>query len=263
MLPTYKICRQHIEVYQRKITAVDEGTVTYPLFWNYKTRLEGSGQSILDEKHITTTASRLSQLLGLLGITNPGILETSRLKTVLRNIQPYYSDICQLTLGSGKLDSFQEQIESVYERMDKKSSRSDEAGRGFSIVAKSAILMAVWGQTPRFDSLNRKRFEKWIHWPYPEKVPFLTIRDTWYRPDEFREMVVALDKWVAAWPSTNNGKSFASCFSDLCPGIPPGRLIDIIYHWKLPDTKMDYRLQTGGSYYDKSYNDLINKYTLK
>jgi hypothetical protein len=263
MLPNYKICRQHVEVYQRKTAALSKDTVSFATFWNYKMQLEQSGQSILAEKHLSTTAARLSRLLSFLEIKNPGILENVRLKQVLRNMQPDYGDIRQLTLGSGKLDTYRDQIESIYERMDKKGSRSDDVGRGFSIVAKSAILMAIWGQTPRFDSTNRKRFEKWIHWPYPEKLPFLTIRDTWYRPDEFREMVVALDKWVAAWPLTNNGKSFENSFSDLCPGIPPGRLIDIIYHWKLPNTKMDYRLQTGGSYYDKSYNELINKYTLK
>jgi hypothetical protein len=262
MLPNYAICRRHILAYKRKAVTPAADTITFPLFWNYKTVLEKAGQSILDETHLDNTVSRLCGLLSYLAVKNPGLTEAGRIKQVLKNVRPYYSDLRQATLGSGKMHLYRDQIESVYERMAKKARQGDETGHDFSIVAKSMLLMAIWGQAPRLDILNRKRFEKWIHWPAPEKLPFLTIRDIWYRPDEFREIVVALDKWVAAWPANNNGKSFESCFFDLCPGIPPGRQIDIVYHWKLPDTGVDYRLQTGGSYFDPAYNKTIDKYTV-
>jgi hypothetical protein len=262
MLPNYEICRRHILAYKRKAKTLGADIITFPLFWNYKSGLENAGQSILDEKNIDNTVSRLGSLLSYLEVKNPGLTEAGRIKQVLRNVRPYYADIRLAALGSGKIHLYRDQIESVYERMAKKANQGDGAGHDFSIVAKSAILMAIWGQVPRLDILNRKRFEKWIHWPAPEKLPFLTIRDSWYRPDEFREMVEALDKWVTAWPANNNSKSFENCFFDLCPGIPPGRQIDIVYHWKLPDTGVDYRLQTGGSYFDPAYNETINKYTV-
>ncbi len=258
MLPNYEICRRHILAFKRRAKTHGADTITFPLFWNYKTGLEQAGQSMLDEKNIDVTVSRLCSLLSYLEVKNRIWTEAGWIKQVLRNIRPYYSDISQVALGSGKTHLFRDPIESVYERMAKKNP-GDDTGRDFSIVTKSAILMAIWGQVPRFDSLNRQRFEKWIHWPSPEKLPFLTIRDIWYRPDEFREMVVALDKWLVAWPAINNGRSFESCFIDLCPGIPPGRQIDIIYHWKLHKTGMDYRLQTGGSYFDHTYIDTLNK----
>jgi hypothetical protein len=262
MLPKYEICRRHILAYKRRAKIPGANTITFPLFWDYKTGLEKTGQSILDEKNIDNTVSRLCSLLSHLAVDNPGLKEASRIKQVMKNVRPYYPDIRQAALGSGKIHLYRDQIESIYERMAKKAHNGDASGHDFSIVAKSTILMAIWGQTPRLDTINRKRFEKWIHWPAPEKLPFLTIRDIWYRPDEFREMVVALDKWVIAWPATNNGKSFQSCFFDLCPGIPPGRQIDIVYHWKLPDSGLDYRLQTGGSYLDQTYIDTINKYVV-
>jgi hypothetical protein len=262
MLPNYEICRRHILAYKRRARTPGTDASTFSMFWNYKTGLEKAGQSILDEKNIDNTVSRLCSLLSYLKVKNPSLTDASRIKQVLKNVRPYYSDLRQAALGSGNIYLYRDQIESVYERMAKKVNNGDDPGRDFSIVSKSAILMAIWGQVPRLDSLNRKRFEKWIHWPAPEKLPFLTIRDIWYRPDEFHEMVAALDKWVMAWPATNSSKSFESCFFDLCPAIPPGRQIDIVYHWKLPETGLDYRLQTGGSYFDQTYMDTINKYVV-
>jgi hypothetical protein len=262
MLPNYEYCRRHITAYKRRAVTPSADTVTFPKFWNYKTGLEKAGQSILDEKNLDNTASMLCGLLSFLEVKNPTLTEASRIKQILRNIRPYYSDISQATLGSGKVYSYRDQIESVYEGMDKRASKEDNPYHYFSIVSKSTILMAIWGQVPRLDSLNRKRFEKWIHWPSPEKLPFLTIRDIWYRPDEFREIVVALDKWVKAWPVTNDDKSFERSFLDLCPGIPPGRQIDIVYHWKLPDTGKDCRLQTGGSSSNHTYVDTINEHSV-
>ena len=258
MLPKYEICRRHIIAYQKRTAAHRTDNITFPIFWNYKTSLETGGQTLLDEKNIVNTVSQLCGLLSTLGVKNDSFAEGSRITQILRNFRPYYSDISQVILGSGKINSYRDQIESIYERMDKKATKG--TGHGFSIVAKSAILMAIWGQVPRFDAVNRKRFERWIHWPAPEKLPCLTIEKRWYRPDEFYEIVEALDKWVMAWSNTNGGKSFQNCFSDFSPGIPPGRHIDIIYHWELPAVGMHYRLQTGGSYYDKSYDDTVNNH---
>jgi hypothetical protein len=262
MLPNYSICRKHILAHKRREKELNPGIVTFPVFWNYKTNLEKTGQSILDERNIDTTVSRLCSLFDYLEVNNSGLTDPGRIKQVLRNIRPYFSEISQASLGNGKIYSYRDQIESVFERMAKKSSKDGGPDHDFSIVSKSTVLMAVWGQVPRLDNLNRKRFEKWIHWPAPEKLPCLTMKDIWYRPDEFHEIVVSLDKWVGAWPAYNDGKSFESSFIDLCPGIPPGRQIDIIYHWKLPNMNVDYRLQSGGSYSDQTYIDTLKKYAV-
>jgi len=257
MLPNFETCRRHILAYKRRSVIPAADAVTFPMFWNYKKGLEKAGQSILDENHLDTTVTRLCSLFTYIESGTPVLTDAGRIKQVLRNIRPYFPDIGQVVLGNGKAHLFRDQIEAVYERMAKKAGQI--SGRDFTLVSKSIMLMAIWGQVPRFDNLNRNRFEKWIHWPAPEKLPYLTIRDVWYRPDEFREMGVALDKWVAAWPATNYSKPFESCFFDLCPGIPPGRQIDIIYHWKMPENEY-YRLQSGGTHFDRTYIDTIDEY---
>ena len=158
MLPKYEICRRHIIAYKKRTASLMVNATTFPIFWNYKTDLEKGGQTFLDEKNIDNTVSKLCGLLSTLDINNNGLTEAGRIKQILRNIRPYYSDINKVHLGSGKINSYRDQIESVYERMDTRAGDGSVTGHGISIVAKSAILMAIWGQIPRFDSLNRKRF---------------------------------------------------------------------------------------------------------
>jgi hypothetical protein len=259
MLPSYEICRKHILAFQRRAVYKPDA-ITFPKFWNYKISLENAGGNILDERVIDDTASKLRGLLLCLEIRNSGLLEIDRLKRILRNIQPYYPAIRPLVLGQGEISAHRVQLESVYERLDTGINGSDAKDTRLSVVAKSALLMAVWGQSPRFDRLNRIRFVKWPHSPAPEKLPALSAERVWYRPDEFCAMLEELDKWALAWPATNYSKSFQTCFFDLCPNIPPGRQIDIVYHWKLPETWVDYRLQTQGSGFTQPRDNSIDDY---
>jgi hypothetical protein len=260
MLPNYETCRKNILAYKRKVKILRSDTTTFPKFWNYKIGLESAGENILDVRNMDETVSLLCGLLKYLKVRNSSVEEISRIKRILRNIRPYYTDIHGVSLGTGNIPAYRSQLESIYERLDGKAAKGDNNDHGLSIVAKSAILMAIWGQVPRFDSLNRIRFEKWLHWPAPEKLPYLTIQQTRYPPYQFRDMVEALDKWILVWPKTNYGKSFENSFVDLCPGIPPGRQIDIIYHWKLPETWIDYRLQSRGSFLAPATDNSIDEY---
>lgn len=262
MLPNFETCRRHILAYKRKTGNLRPNSISFPVFWDYKTGLDNAGQSILDEKNIGNTASMLRDLLVNLNIRNSSLADVRQLEDILREVRPYYPDICGLALGSGKIHLYRGLLETIYGRLGRKIDNGDAVDSGFSIVSKSAILMAVWGQVPRFDSLIRSRFEKWTHWPSPEKLPHLNTEEIWYQPDEFGEIVMELDNWVAAWPNHNYNKCFGNSFYDLCPGIPPGRQIDIIYHWKLPESWVDYRLQSGGSFMVPTFVDTINEYSV-
>jgi len=246
MLPDYETCLKNIRAYQKWAKPVKPGAVNFPKFWDYKTGLEKAGQDILDEQNLETTAGMLHKLLDYLDMQDTKVADLFPLGPVLRNIRSSYSQIKPVFLGSGKIRECRSTLESIYQRLGG-TTREGEAGYKFSIVGKSVILMAIWGQVPRFDSLNRKRFERWTHAPAPEKLPHLKVRGIWYKPAEFCDIVEELDRWVMDWPLKNEGKSFISSFYDLCPGVPPGRQIDIIYHWKMPDPRVDYKLQSQGS----------------
>jgi hypothetical protein len=256
MLPNFETCRKHVLAYKRKEKIEKADSITFPRFWNYKTGLEKAGGNILDEQNLENTAARLQGLFSCLKIKNTGLTDIERMKQILRDIRPYYRDIRGVSLGSGEIAVYRSQIESIYERMGD----GDDPENAESINVQSALLMAIWGQVPRLDNLNRIRFEKWTHWPGPEKLPHLKIKQVHYRPDEFCDMIEELDRWDRAWPETNYKKAFNNSFYDICPEIPPGRQIDIIYHWKLPETWVDYRLQTQGSGINSSQDNSIDEY---
>ncbi len=247
MLPDYETCRNHVNAYIKKHANRKLNAVTFKQFRKYKTDLESAGQSILDENNIRGTASLLRDFLITCRMRLTGVAETEKIEQILRDIQPYYKMISNVSLGEGLIQSYRCELEAVYKRLGGITNNANHHDNESSIVGKSEALMAVWGQVPGFDSLIRTRFEKWTHSPAPEKLPFLSIEEIWYSPSQFSAMIEELDNWVLAWPRNNDGKSFVSSFSDSCPGIPVGRLIDIIYHWKLPDPWVDYRLQSQGS----------------
>jgi len=247
MLPDYETCRNHIYGYKHSINPQIPNRITFPVFWDYKIDLEAAGESILDDKHLENTAIKLRGLLIYLKMPGANKTGVCRIQRVLKEIRPYYSDIGRINLGSGRIASYRTQMEAIYERLNSVTDGGSQPGTKSSIVGKSAILMAVWGQIPRFDVLNRRRFEKWTHSPAPARLPHINAREIWYGPSEFADIVEELDKWVLAWPVNNDGRSFNDSFFDLCPGVPPGRQIDIIYHWKMPDPRVDYRLQSQGS----------------
>ena len=247
MLPDFETCRNHINAYKKTFWAPKPEIITFQKFWNYKTDLENAGQNILSEQHIRNTSAMLSSLLIYLKTPFSGAADVDRLETILENIRPDYNAIGHISLGSGRIHSYRSSLEAIYQKLGANFDQRASNDTRSSIVGKSAVLMAVWGQVPRFDSLNRIRFEKWTHTPAPEKLPYLNIKEMWYRPSEFSAIIEELDSWVLAWPRANEGKQFGTSFWDLCPGIPPGRQIDIIYHWKLPDPWVDYQLQSRGS----------------
>ena len=238
MLPSYSICRKHIKEYS-KLPPVPKGKVGFRVFWNYKQELENKGDNILDEDNLQDTASNLRKFLIFWKMSRTGVAEVNKIMQILRNIKPYYDQVRDVKLGKGKIRGYGEQLEAIYEKLGGITDNVNYTGSESSIVGKSKTLLAIWGQTPGFDRLTRKRFSKWTHSPAPLDLPHLRASEIWYKPIQFCDMIEELDFWVLRWPESNNGRVFADSFSDLCPGLPVGRIIDMIYNWKFPDPRVD------------------------
>jgi hypothetical protein len=247
MLPDFETCWKHINIYNLRVKVTRPNTVNFQVFWEYKSGLEKGGQNILDARNIEKTAALLRGLSIYLKKQKSGIVSAKRLAEILTSLRPFIAEIDSLKLGSRQMPSGRGALEAAYRRLGNFNREAESAGGKSSIVSASEILMAVWGQVPRFDLLARTRFKKWTHAPEPLNLPALEPEVNWYRPSEFGAIMEELDRWVAAWPANNQGRSFPESFYDLCPGAPAGRLVDIIYHWEYPDPRVDYRLQSQGS----------------
>jgi hypothetical protein len=245
MLPDSEPCRKNILAYKQRIYREGPNIMTFPLFWEYKSGCEKNGQSILDETNLPLTARKMHALLAFLNRQKNAVATAGEIEQVLKSIRSEYLEIHQVKLGDGQIKPHRQALESIYQKLN--NINNDNEAKNPSIVGKSSLLMAVWGQIPRFDSYNRTRFERWTHTPGPERLPHLKSNLIWYKPEEFAEIVEELDRWVMKWPESNAGNNFTESFYDLCPGIPAGRQIDIIYHWKMPDPRVDYRLASRGS----------------
>jgi len=229
MLPNYSICRKHIVGYNKRPPA-PKGRVGFRIFWAYKQKLENRGGSILAEGNLQETASNLRDFLIFWSMSITGIAKVHQIEQILRKIRPYYNVIRNVELGSGRIGNYRAQLEAMYDKLDGITNNVDYTAAS-AIAGKSKTLLAIWGQTPGFDSLTRKNFLTWTHPPEPLRLPHLRSREIWYGPSQFCDMIVELDNWVSKWPANNGGKIFANSFTNLCSGLPVGRIIDMIYNW--------------------------------
>jgi len=239
MLPGYDTCVTRINSYissnytSKGLTYGLPGRkVGFHYFWSYKTSVESSGGSILSDNNLSQTALNLRKFLitWKMGIT--GVAGVNGIEHILMNIRPYYEKIRSITLGSGKIHRFRNELACVYEGLGGITNNVDYTGNVSAIVGKSKTLVAIWGQIPAFDSINRKNFVKWTHPPAPLMLPHLRIREIWYKSNEFCDMIFELDNWISKWPANNSGRIFSQSFSNLCPNTPVGRIIDMIYNQK-------------------------------
>jgi hypothetical protein len=165
------------------------------------------------------TSEKLKDFLNAFGACRPGKIDIVAVKANLRNIKVHYEKIQAMVLGEGKMHLIKEPLKAVYDGLCGISTldKPDEKGRSL-IVPKSKALMALWGQTPGFDSKVRKK----LHHDHLSCVGQYSRR---YNSDEFYQLIEELDRWVREWEQNNPGIRFSS----LCQGIPVGRIIDIIY----------------------------------
>jgi hypothetical protein len=253
MLPDYNTCIDRIKaynqtgVYKKQIREIS----THPPqlkfgfkdFWKYKTVVENEGCSILDAKYISDTALKLHDFLDSWGMRRSGIAEPKDIEQILNKIRPYYDHIQSVMLGSGQMCHNEKWIEAVYDSLDGITNLSQYPDGGkSSVTGKSKTLLALWGQTPGFDSLITTNFLKWSHSPAPLKLRQLRRGEEWYKPNEFFAMIVDLDEWVLSWSKHNNNRSFSDSFSNLCSGLPVGRIIDQVYNWEYEYDPLIYYL---------------------
>jgi hypothetical protein len=225
MLPNVNVCRAKIAAFKARV-----GTPYFAPFWAWKLDTELTGASILDPKHVGTTAEWVRRFLIGFGMAQTGIAPVSKITGLLDNLAPSYNSIKLAKLGSGKMYGFRKDIDAIYSGLDGVTNLVDfPDGRKSSITGKSKVLLAIWGETPGFDRLTRRRFLSWSYPPAPLYLPCLRRGKVWYTPQEFCDMIEELDRWVAAWPANNGGISFSS----LSPGHPAGRIIDMIYNWEM------------------------------
>ena len=234
MLPNIDICRRHIAAWQARASV--SGQDSFAQFWHWKRSVEARGHSILDNDHVDTAAECLWAYLGSFGMKRTGVARPDEIKGLLENVRQSYQGIRDIVLGDGKITHIRNEIQAIYNGLDGITNRIQLPNRRVSsITGKSKVLLAIWGQTPGFDRLTRRRFVKWTHLPDNLPLPHLSAGNQWYEPHEFCDMIEEVDGWIVEWPRSNGGASF----SELLAGTPMGRIIDMIYSWKMPDHGVD------------------------
>jgi hypothetical protein len=228
MLPPLSECKRRIKMFEEQSESMphsyeldkQRGCMDYDFdSWSYyKRKVEKGGHSLLEPYMLSKTATEIRKYLKAFGMARTGIASQEEMKRILKSIAEHYHAIRFTSLGSGQMRSIRADLAALYEGLSGITKRSD-------IVAKSKTLMAVWGQTPSFDKRVRHGFCTRGYGPKPYSLPHLETHRTRYTPQEFCDIVEALDRWVAAWPGDNGGASFAS----LIPGAPIGRIIDMVY----------------------------------
>jgi len=243
MLPDYNTCIDRIKAYNqtqvhnRKREKIGKSKrplkIGFGGFWKYKEDVESKGGNILDDEWLHETASKLYAFLHDWGMTQTTITGVSQMTQILAGIGPYYAQISNVKLGAGEMDRHRKQLEAIWQRLNGITNRKQHPDRrNSSITGKSKTLLAIWGQTPGFDTLTRKNFLTWPHPPEPSSLPHLRHGERWYDASAFCDILEELDDWVVRWPDYSGGRVFADSFAGLCPGLPLGRIIDMIYNWE-------------------------------
>ena len=228
ILPNIKTCQQKIKEWKQNNPS---GSPFFGPFWNWKSSVEITGASILDEGRIGEAACRLRKFLMSWDMNRTGVASVPDMREILMGIRPSYNRIRRLELGKGLIPKYTNDIVEIYRGLGgvtNNSNRRLAEKSDSSLTGKSKALLAIWGQTPGFDSIVKSRFLDWRHDPLPGQLPHLTRRSDYrYSPNQYSDIVSELDRWVAVWPQYNGGKNLNS----LIPQHPLGYIIDRIYFW--------------------------------
>ena len=227
MLPSLTVCKKGLRSFHQK-----HPTSTFDVFWKYRTQVEKTS-SILDDAHLQQTVELLySNPInnGNWRLTRTGVPTRSGVKQILLRIRHDYDSVRGVHLGSGRIKRFRKHVANLYAGLSGTShtyyTQPNEFGE-FYIVGTSKVLMFLWGQTPSFDSIVIDNFSLWMHSPKPYQLPHLWTGTNKYTPEQYCDILEELDSWVVKW--NQRYKKFGQRFQTLVPGIPAGRVIDIIY----------------------------------
>lgn len=220
MLPSLEECQNTIQLYKQK-SREDRKGKQYDNAWNvfqkYKGCVESEHRSMFDDQHVNDTSKKLTGFLNAFGACRPGRVDPTRLEQNLQRIRPGYERIQAVVLGQGKIDSICESLRNVYDGLSGISTLDVVVENHTSlIVPKSKALMALWGQTPSFDVRVRSRLQG--------DLPSIGEHTRRYSSEEFCDILRELDQWVNRFE-----QNYGIQFSSLYPGVPNGRIVDIIY----------------------------------
>ena len=155
MLPNLKECKRRLETHKQK-SEKDHRWKMYDEGWNtfQKYKQESKGNYMLDYE---ATSEKLKDFLNAFVACRPGQVDIATVKANLRSISADYEKIQAIVLGEGRMHLIIEPLKAIYDGLCGISTldNTDENGRSL-IVPKSKALMALWGQTPGFDTRVRK-----------------------------------------------------------------------------------------------------------
>ncbi len=173
------------------------------------------------------------------GTTMTGVADAQQIEDILSGIKPLYDETKNVRLGSGEIQTHRNTLSLIYDGLSGVTNIVDHPDSLLSsITGKTKVLMAIWGETPGFHSITGKRLRTWRHCADAELLVHLKRGKAYYDSSQFCDIIEQLHNCVSIWPQRNQDKVFSNSFIDLCGDIPQGRVIDIIYNWKLGDNRI-------------------------
>ena len=235
MLPPSHIFQQKINSFNTKYPHS-----RFNVFCRYKQRVETTGASILNQDNLDETTVHIDGMLRDpdWGLERTGIPSYLVVRSILEGVAGTYNKIRHIKLGDGKMANISQHLAAAYcglrqiANTKQRNYDPDQSG-AYYLVAKSKVLMFIWGQTPGFDSRVRSHLVASSYPPAPFQLPHVPQRQLLsegenrrYTPDQFCSILEELDKWVQKWPANNGGQSLHSLY----PAWPAGRIIDVTYY---------------------------------
>ncbi|MBL7061903.1 MAG: hypothetical protein ISS54_04125 [Dehalococcoidia bacterium] len=239
MLPPSHIFQQKINSFNTKYPHS-----RFNVFCRYKQRVETTGASILNQDNLDETTVHIDGMLRDpdWGLDQTGIPRYLKVRSILEGVAGSYDKIRHIKLGDGRMASIREELALAYRLLEqiannKQSNNDPDQSGAYYVVAKSKVLMFIWGQTPGFDTQVRSHLVDRSYPPAPFQLPHVPQRQLLsggenrrYTPDEFCNILEELDEWVQKWPANNGGQSLDSLY----PAWPTGRIIDVTYYLRDP-----------------------------
>jgi hypothetical protein len=205
-------------------------SLTYPFtfgeFWRRKLALENETKSILDTGNLEPTYNKLSITLRKWRWARPYSLArlSKGLSLSLHNMQDAYAELRRYSLLEVE-EIPDDLLRKVWHEMGCIKNFGKNSGGYYLVMGATKPLMFVWGQTPAFDSVVRRRMPKfgitgiaYDHWNY----------ETWKQVlVKFKEEIEQQDGLIEFLRATTKQEYKTDKI------VPYGQLIDL-YYWTQP-----------------------------
>lgn len=131
---------------------------TFHGFWSYKLKVEKQSGHLLDKEHFNETVTKLAPILKIWRWHRPYEFDEcfEPLKKSLRAISEDYNRIRKFSLLEfDKVPA--KEMEKIWNELSSCKPQTNYAYTGELVMAITKPLMFLWGQTPAFDSIVRKK----------------------------------------------------------------------------------------------------------